>query len=146
MSATDQFELDLLDLIFTNVDAPNIGDAAGLQNSAAPGSLQISLHTAALSDVTTDTTTSEAAYTSYAREVVGRALADWTVASGAVDNDNQLDFVTATGGSETETYFGLTLLSTGDFLQLWGALDAGLLVSNGITPSFAAQALAITLD
>jgi len=146
MSATDQFELDLLDLIFTNVDAPNIGDGAGLQNSAAAGSLQISLHTSAISDATTASTTSEAAYGAYAREIVGRTVSDWTVASGAVDNDNQLDFVTATSGSETETYFGLTLLATGDFLQLWGALDNSLAVSNGITPSFAAQALAITLD
>ena len=146
MSATDQFELDLLDLIFTNVDAPNIGDAGGLQNSAAAGSLQISLHTAALSDVTTDSTTSEAAYTSYAREVVGRTTSDWTVASGAVDNDNELAFVTATGGTEDETYFGLTLMATGDYLQIWGALDATLSVSSGITPTFAAQALAITLD
>jgi hypothetical protein len=146
MSATDQFELDLLDLIFTNVDAPNVGDAGGLQNSAAAGSLQISLHTAALSDVTTDSTTSEAAYTSYAREVVGRTVSDWTVAAGAVDNDNELAFVTATGGTEDETYFGLTLMATGDYLQIWCALDATLSVSSGITPTFAAQALAITLD
>ena len=148
MSLTNQAELDLLDLYFTNVDAPNIGDAAGLQNSAAAGSLQISLHTAALSDTDTLSTASEAAYTSYAREIVGRAIADWTVAGATAtcDNDNQLDFVTATGGSETETYFGLTMQATGDYLQLWGALTSGLAVSNGITPSFAAQALAITLD
>jgi hypothetical protein len=146
MSATNQMELDVLDLLFTNVDAPFIGDAAGLQNSAAAGSLQISLHTAALSDTDTDATASEAAYTSYAREVVGRSVSDWTVAAGSVSNDAELAFVTATGGTEDEVYFGICLMATGDYLQLWGALDASLSVSSGITPTFAAQALAFTLD
>lgn len=148
MSLTNQAELDLLDLYFTNVDAPNIGDAGGLQNSAAGGSLQVSLHTAALSDTDTLTTSQEAAYTSYARVTVARGIAEWTVA-GAVatcDNDNAITFITATGGSETETFFGLTMMATGNYLQLWGALASGLAVSNGITPEFAAQALAITLD
>lgn len=148
MSLTNQAELDLLDLYFTNVDCPNVGDAAGLQNSAAEGTIQISLHTAALSDTTTLSTTSEAAYTSYVRKTVARNISIWTVA-GAVatcDNDAAITFVTATGGSETETYFGMTMQGTGDYLQLWGALTSGLAVSNGITPEFAAQALAITLD
>lgn len=148
MSLTNQAELDLLDLYFTNVDAPNIGDAAGLQNSAAEGVIQISLHTAALSDVTTDSTTSEAAYTSYVRKTVARNVSIWTVAGATAtcDNDAAITFVAATGGSETETYFGFTMFGTGDYLNLWGALAAGLAVSSGITPEFAAQALAITLD
>ena len=33
--ATDLFEDDLLDLIFTNIAAPNVGDAGGLQPSVA---------------------------------------------------------------------------------------------------------------
>ncbi len=146
MSATNQFEDDLLDLVVTNVDAPFVGDATGLQGAGTAGSLQISLHTVTMLDTDLDTTNNEAAYTSYVRRVVARALADWTVASGQVDNDNQLDFVTATGGSETELDFGITLRATGDYLHLFGALDSSLAVSNGITPSFAAQALAITLD
>ena len=146
MTATDQFEDDLLDLIFTNVDAPNIGDAAGLQNSAAAGSIQVSLHTATLSDTDTLTTASEAAYTSYARETVARSLAGWTVASGTVDNDSAITFTTATGGSETETDFGLTLQATGDYLQIFGALTSSLAVSNGITPEFAAGALDISVN
>jgi len=147
MSLTNQAELDLLDLYFTNVTAPNIGDGTGIAGGTA-GTIQVSLHTAALSDTDTLATASEAAYTSYARITLVRGIADWTVAGATAtcDNDNQEDFVTATGGSETETYFGLCMQSSGDYLQLWGALTSGLAVSNGITPSFAAQALAITLD
>jgi len=46
MSASNAFETSLLGLIFTNVDAANVGDAAGLQNSAAAGVFWIGLHTA----------------------------------------------------------------------------------------------------
>lgn len=146
MTATNQFEDDLLDLIFTNVDAPNIGDGPGLQNSAAAGSAQISLHTTTLTDTDTATTSGEAAYTSYARQTVARTTGGWTVAAGLVDNDAAITFPQATGGSETETDFGITLLATGDFLQIFGALSSSLAVSNGITPEFAAGDLDISLD
>ena len=147
MSATNQFEDDLLDLIFTNVAAPNIGDAAGLQPSAAAGSLYVSLHTAAISDTTTAQNTSEAAYTSYARVAVARSVSGWSIASGTVDNDSVIAFPAATGGSETETHFGLGFAASGTgFLSIWGALTASLAVSSGITPEFAAGALDITLD
>jgi hypothetical protein len=148
MSATDQFENDLLDLIFTNVDAPNIGDAAGLQNSAAPGSAQISLHTdaGAVNDTHTLTTQFEAAYTSYARQTVARSVAGWTVASGLVDNDAAITFPQSGSGPETENQFGITLQATGDFLQIYGAITTPLVVNNGITPEFAIGDLDISID
>jgi len=149
MSATNQFEQDLLDLIFTNVAAPNVGDTSGILPSAAPTSVQVSLHTAAMAETDTLSTANEAAYTGYGRELVARSAAGWTVASpggvGTVDNDALITFGTATT-SETETDFGLTLMSTGNFLQIFGALTSSLAVSNGVTPEFAIQALAITLD
>jgi hypothetical protein len=145
MTATNQFEDDLLDLIFTNVTAPNIGDATGIAGGTA-GSIQVSLHTATLSDTDTLSTASEAAYTSYARETVARSLAGWTVAAGTVDNDAAITFTTATGGSETETDFGLTLATTGNYLQIFGALTASLAVSNGITPEFAIGDLDISIN
>lgn len=146
MTATNQFEDDLLDLIFTNVDAPNVGDAGGLQNSVAAGSAQISLHTATLADTTTAATTSEAAYTSYARQTVARSTSGWTVASGTVDNDAAITFPEATGGSETETDFGICLLATGNYLQIFGALTSSLAVSSGVQPEFAAGALDISIN
>ena len=147
MTATNQTEDDLLDLLFTNVDAPNWGDAAGLQNSAAAGSLYISLHTATLVEADVAQNDTEAAYTSYARQAVTRSTGGWTVASGTVDNDSAITYPTATGGSETETDFGIgSALSGAGYLFIFGALTSSLAVSNGITPEFAAGALDISLN
>lgn len=145
MSANDYFEDELLDLIFTNENIANVGDATGLQASSTAGSIQVSLHTDTLLDADTATTHSEAAYTSYARQTVARSTSGWTVASGTVDNDSAVSFPEATGGSETETDFGLTLLATGDILALFGALTASLAVSSGITPEFAAGELNVSV-
>ena len=148
MSATNLFEDDLLDLIFTNVDAPNVGDAAGLQNSATAGSFHISLHTGdALSDTDTLQTASEAAYTNYARQAVARSVAGWTVASGNVDNDSAISFPQSASGPETETDVGIGFaLSGAGVLQIWSQLVADLVVNSGITPEFAAGALDVSLD
>jgi hypothetical protein len=146
MSATNVFENGLLSLIFENANYANVGDATGLRGSTTAGSFYISLHTANPNE-TGSQTTSEAAYTSYARQAVARSTAGWTVASGVADNDSAINFPAATGGSETETHFGIgSDVSAAGNLFLWGALTAGLAVSTGITPSFAAGALDVTLD
>jgi len=148
MSATNLFEDDLLDLIFTNVAAPNVGDASGLQPSAGAGSWHISLHTGnAISDTSTLQTDSESAYTGYARQAVARSVAGWTVASGTVTNDAAITFPISTTGPETETDVGLGFaLSGAGVLQIFSTLDADLVVNNGVTPEFAISALAISLD
>jgi len=144
MPATDVLENELLDLIFQNANFDNIGDATGIQGSTAAGNLEISLHTGTLTDTSTQTTT-EAAYTSYARVDVARAAAQWTTASGTVDNDNAITFPQATGGSETETDFGIGSDVVANELWLYGALTSSLAVSNGITPEFAAGDLDISV-
>ena len=147
MSATNQFEDDLLELIFTNVAAPNVGDAGGLQPSVGAGSWFVSLHTASPGEAATAQTASEAAYTSYARQAVARSAAGWTVAAGVVDNDAAITFPQATGGSETETDFGLGFAVSGaGVLQMYGNLTSSLAVSSGITPEFAAGDLDVSLD
>lgn len=146
MSATNVFENGLLSLIFENANYANVGDATGLRGSSTAGVFYISLHTANPNETGTQTT-SEAAYTSYARQSVARSTSGWTVASGVCDNDAAINFPAATGGSETETHFGIgsDVSGTGN-LFLWGALSASLAVSSGITPSFAIGACDITLD
>ncbi|MCK5318027.1 MAG: hypothetical protein KAJ55_08935 [Anaerolineales bacterium] len=148
MSATDLFEDDLLDLIFTNVAAPNVGDAGGLQPSAGAGSWHISLHTGnAIGETSTLQTASEAAYTGYARQAVARSVAGWTVTAGTVDNDAAITFPTSTSGPETETDVGLGFALAGaGVLQIYSTLAADLVVNNGITPEFAIGALDISLD
>ena len=146
MSATNAFENGLLSLIFENANYANVGDATGLRGSSTAGVFYISAHTANPNETGTQTT-SEAAYTSYARQSVARSTSGWTVASGVADNDGSINFPQATGGSESETHFGIgsDVSGTGN-LFLWGALTSSLAVSSGITPSFAAGALDVTLD
>lgn len=146
MSATNVLENGLLSLLFENANYANVGDATGLRGSTTAGVFYISLHTANPNE-TGNQTTSEAAYTDYARQSVARSTAGWTVASGTVDNDSAITFPAASGGSETETHFGIgsDVSGTGN-LFIWGALTAGLAVSAGITPSFAAGALDVSLD
>jgi hypothetical protein len=147
MSAQDFWEDDLLELILTNVAAPNVGDASGLQPSAGAGSFFTSLMTALPAESVSDQTTNEATYTPYARVGIARSAAGWTVASGVGDNDSAVTFPQATAGSDTITHFGLGFAVSGvGFLNMVGALAASLAVSVGITPEFAAGDLDVSLD
>ncbi len=145
MSAVDYFEDEVLDLVFTNENIANVGDATGLVKSTADGSIQVSLATVDYIDGDTLTTADEAAFSNYARQTVARTTSGWTVASGTVDNDAAVTFPSSGNGPETEVAFGLTLLSTGDILALFGGLDSDLVVNTGVVAEFAAGALNITL-
>lgn len=146
MSATNVFENGLLSLIFENANYANVGDATGLRGSSTAGVFYVSVHPTNPGETGTQTS-GEAAYTSYARQSVARSTAGWTVASGVVDNDAAITFPAATGGSETEAHFGIgSDVSGAGNLFLYGPLTAGLAVSAGITPQFAAGALDVTLD
>lgn len=146
MSATNAFETSLLSLIFTNSNIANIGDATGLRGSTTAGSLYISLHTADPGE-TGNQTTSEATYTGYARVAVARSGAGWTVSGNTASNAAAVTFGQCTGGSNSITHFGIgTDASGAGNLLITGALSAPLAVSAGITPSFAAGELDVTLD
>lgn len=146
MSATNVLENGLLSLIFENANYANVGDATGLRGSTTAGVFYISLHTASPGETGSQNTT-EAGYTSYARVSVARSTAGWTVASGVADNDAAVTFPAATGGSATCTDFGIGSDSTAaGNLFLFGTLSASLAVTNGITPSFAAGALDVSVD
>lgn len=146
MSKGNTFENELLLLIFNNDALPLIGDASGLQPSASDGSLYVSLHTGDPGEGGNQTT-SEAAYTSYARVAVARTTGGWTVSSNAVSNAALIQFPQCTGGSETLTHFavGTASSSTGKILYK-GSLSSSLAVSSGIQPQFAAGDLDITED
>lgn len=141
---TNLFKDDLLDLIFTNVAAPNVGDVGGLLPSAAPGDMAVALHTGnAIDDTSTVQTQSEAAYTGYVRQTVARSVSGWSVSSGLVDNDSEINFVISTSGPETET--DVSLGGFAGVMQIFGSLASDLIVNNGVTPTFAAGALDITV-
>ena len=109
---TNGWETDLLNLYFTNVDVANVGDAAGLQNSVAAGSLYLSLHTAYPGEAGVQNT-SEATYTGYLRKAVARTVAEWTVTGNAITTDNANSFPACTGGSDTLWFAGIGRQSAG---------------------------------
>ncbi len=146
MSKSNTFENDLLLLVFNNTDITLIGDAAGLQNSAAAGSLYVSLHTSD-PDEAGDQTTNETTYTDYARVAVARSGAGWTVTGNAVANAALVQFPQCGVTGATLTHFGVGTDSSGAGKLLYsGALSASLAVSSGIQPQFAAGDLDITED
>jgi hypothetical protein len=146
MSATNAFETALLQLYFNNVDHANIGDAAGLQNSATAGSFHISLHTADPGEAGAQNT-SEATYTGYARVAVARSGAGWTISGNNASNAAAVTFGACTAGSNTITHFGIGSDASGVGNLFWkGALTASLAVSAGITPSFAIGELDTNAD
>ncbi len=146
MSKSNTFENDLLLLIFNNTDITLIGDAAGIQNSAAAGSLYVSLHTSD-PDEAGDQTTNETTYTDYARVAVARSGAGWTVTGNAVANAALVQFPQCGVTGATLTHFGVGTDSSGAGKLLYsGALSASLAVSSGIQPQFAAGDLDITED
>ena len=146
MTMTNAAETAFLNLFFLNTDWANVGDAAGLQNSAAAGSFYISLHTADPGETGTQTT-SEANYTGYARVAVARTSGGFTVSGNNASNTAAVTFGACTAGSSTVTYFGIGSDSTGTGnLFMSGALTASLAVTTGITPSFAIGEMDINAD
>ena len=150
MSAfADQTATDLLDLMFTNIAAPNWGVAGGLLPSATANSEHASLHLSDLLGPTdTDQDSQETTYTGYARVAVARSTAGWTVTADTVDNDALMQFGNMTaGGPVTITDVGLGFASTGvGYLHIWGQVSVDLVVNNGVNPQFAIGALDISLN
>lgn len=140
------FENDLLLLIFNNTNISLVGDATGLRGSTTAGSLYVSLHTADPGE-TGNQTTSEANYTGYARVAVARTSGGWTITANAVENTAAINFGQCTAGSNTITHVAVGTDTSGTGKIIFkGALTAGLSVSTGITPQFAAGALDISVD
>jgi hypothetical protein len=124
----------LLLLLFNNTAAANIGNTAGLQPSSAAGSLYLSLHTADPGP-SGNQSTSEIAYTSYARVAVARSSSGFTVSGSSVTLAAAVSFPAGTGGSGTATYLGIGTASTGTGELLYsGALSNSIVCGSGVTP------------
>jgi len=129
MSKTNAFENSILALIF---NATAIADVAENDTSSPATTLTVSLHTADPGEAG-DMTTNEATYPSYARVAVARSGGGWTVTGNSVSPTANIDFPTATGGSETITHVGIGS-GVSDNLMYKGALTPTIAVSNGVTP------------
>lgn len=133
-SKGNTWENDLLLLLFNNTNASNIGDATGLRGSSTAGSLYISLHTASPGE-TSDCTTNETTYGSYARVAVARSGSGFTVTGNSVSPAANVDFPAATSGTATITHWGICTASSSTGKQLYyGAVTPNISVSTGVTP------------
>jgi hypothetical protein len=134
MSKTNDWENDLLLLVFQNTNAANIGDATGLRGSSTAGNLFISLHTSDPGEAGNQST-NEIAYTSYARVQLARTSGNFTVTGNAVAFAANVDFPAGTGGSGTATHFGIGVATSGATKLLYkGALSPSIVCGNGVTP------------
>jgi hypothetical protein len=90
--------------------------------------------------------TSEIAYTSYARQNVARSTG-WTSSSaGSTNPAANIDFTTGTGGSGSATFFSTGKSGGGAAAILFsGAVSPAITTGDGITPRLT-TATAITLD
>lgn len=132
MSKGNTFENDLLKLIFNATAIGNIADNAG---TSPLTNLYVSLHTADPGEAG-DQTTSEAAYTSYARVAVARTSGGWTVTGNSVSPAANIDFPAATGGTETITHAAVGTDASGAGKLLYsGDLLTSISITSGTAPS-----------
>lgn len=135
MSKGNTFENELLAHIFQNADIPDIGDAAGLQNSAAAGSLYLSLHTADPGEAGNQTS-NEISYTGYARVAVARSAGGFSISGNQVTLAAAATFGEMTAGAGgTVTHFAVGTASSGTGKILYkGTVSPNLVVANGVVP------------
>lgn len=132
MSKGNTFENDLLKLIFNATAIANLADNA----AASPlTNLSVALHTADPGEAG-DQTTSETAYTSYARVSVARTTGGWTAASaGSTSPVANIDFPQCTGSTSTITHASVGPTGGGATKIFYsGTVTPNIAVSNGVTP------------
>ncbi len=144
---TNLAETDWLDLLITNVNFPNIGDATGLVKSTSDGVFTLALNAAdAITDASTVLSDNEVAYTGYSRPTSPRNVSDWTVTGDTASNDNLIQFGEMTaGGPDTATDVSMGFAS-GSIMQIWGQVTVDLVINDGVNPQLAVAALDITAD
>lgn len=142
MSIANATENALMLLIFNATAWANYADNAA---SSPQTNIHVGLATADPGEAGT-MSTSEAAYTSYARVNVARTSGGWTVTANSVSPAAQIDFPAGTGGSGTATHFSTGKTGGGATAILFsGTVTPNIVTGNGITPSLT-TATAITLD
>jgi hypothetical protein len=141
-SMGDAYETSLLTLEFNNTNIANVGDATGLRGSTTAGSFFVALHTADPGEAGSQVT-SEATFTSYARQGVARSSAGWTIAGNQVSNAALITFPQNTGSDQDVTHFSIGVATSGASVSV----RYGPLIASGATwlPFTATAADTITI-
>lgn len=132
MSKGNTFETDILKLLFNATALANVFDNAA---SSPITNIYVSLHTADPGEGG-DQTTSETAYTGYARVAVARTSGGWTIASGSCSPVANIDFgeCTASAGGAI-THFGIGRDSSGaGYLFYSGTVTPNITMAVGVIP------------
>lgn len=131
-SKADAYENDLLNLLLRAVAIANVADNAA---SAPLTNLYAALHTADPGDAGSQTT-SEAAYTGYARVAIARTTGGWSAPSGgSCSPAANIDFPVGTGGSGTGTHFSIgSLVSGAGRIFYSGPITPNITFGNGVQP------------
>ncbi len=142
MSISDSTETNLLKLIYNATAWANYADNAG---ASPQTNVDVALHTADPGDAGSQTT-SESAYTSYARVSVARTTGGWTVTANSVSPVANIGFPAGTGGSGTVSYFSTGKTGGGaTAILLSGTVTPNIVTGSGVTPRLT-TATTITLD
>jgi hypothetical protein len=142
MSIANATENSILLLIFNATAWANYADNAA---SSPQTNIHVAGHTADPGEAG-DMTTSESAYTSYARVNVARTSGGWTVTANSVSPVAAISFPAGTGGSGTMTHFSTGKTGGGATAILFsGTVTPNIVCGNGVTPQLT-TATAITLD
>jgi len=131
MSKSNYLENAILDLLFNGTAITDLAENA---TTTPATNLYVALHTADPGEDGTQST-SEVAYTSYARVAVARSSGGWTVTGNSVSPTATISFPACTGGSATATHFSIGMGSSGAGVILYkGALTPNISISTGVTP------------
>lgn len=132
MSKSNDFEDDLLKLIFNGTPIPNLADNAVASPLTA---LYITLHTADPGEAGKQTS-NEVSYTGYSRVSVVRTTAGWTVLNGSVSPNNAIEFGEMTSGTPgNATYASVGTHPTGGGKILYrGQLSPAVAFNVGVQP------------
>lgn len=131
MSKGNTFENDWLKLVFNATAIANLADNAA---TAPLTSLYVALHIADPGEAG-DQTTSEAAYTGYARVAVARTTGGWTVTNNSVSPVADITFPAGTGGTGTATHFSVGVAASGASKILYkGTVTPNIVMGSGVTP------------
>jgi len=131
MSKSNDFENQLLQLIFNGTAIPNLA-----QNGVAPlTQLFVALHTADPGEAGTQPT-SEVVYTGYARVAVARTAGGWVVAGNSVSPVANIEFGEMTAGTpNTATHASIGTAASGAGTILYrGALSPAIAFNVGVIP------------
>lgn len=132
MSKSNTFETDLLKLIFNGTPIANLADNA----AAGPlTSLYVALHTADPGEAGGQST-SEVAYTGYARVAVARTSGGWVITNNSVSPAVGIEFPEMAGGiNGISTYASIGTAASGTGKILYrGSLGPTIAYALGVTP------------